>query len=47
MNKTIILDEKKIQTKMFVTRQSAQKFINKTGGELVFIRAHEYYVEVK
>ena len=44
--KTLIINGKEIKAKRFVTRAAAQRFMDKTGGELVFFRAHEYFVSV-
>jgi len=36
----------KINVKKFATLNAAKNHIAKKGGELVFSRAHEYYVSV-
>ena len=44
--KTLIINGKEVTAKRFVTRSAAERFIAKTGGELVYFRAHEYFVAV-
>ena len=45
MKKTLIIDGKKIETKMYKTLDAAQNYIKKhSNTEMVYYRAHEYFV---
>lgn len=45
--KQMIIEGKKIEVKLFKTRQAAENFINKKNGrEIIFYRAYEYYVNI-
>jgi len=44
--KTLIINGKEVKAKRFVTRTAAERFIAKTGGEIIYFRAHEYFVSV-
>ena len=41
------INDKEIEAIKFSTRKAAENFINKKGGEIIFFRAHEYYVNCK
>jgi len=40
----INIDDTEIEAIRFSTRKAAESFIAKKGGEIIFFRAHEYYV---
>lgn len=44
--KTLVINGIEVKVKRFVTRSAAERFIGKKGGEIVFYRAHEYFVSV-
>lgn len=44
--KRMMINGNEVTVKHFVTRSAADKFIAKKGGEIVFYRAHEYFVSV-
>jgi hypothetical protein len=44
--KRMMINGNEVTVKRFVTRSAADKFIAKKGGEIVFYRAHEYFVSV-
>ena len=46
MKKTLKIDGQLIEAKMFRTLIAATNYINKNGGEMVYFRAHEYYVSI-
>jgi len=46
--KKLIIDGKAIETTLYRTLGAAQNYIKKHSGfELVYFRAHEYYVGIK
>jgi len=44
--KTLVINGNKITVKVFKTRLAAEKHIANKGGEIVFFRAHEYFVSL-